>query len=67
VWPGDVNEQMDFESAYSGPHDGLKTRTNLLENYGVPRVSVERIRLIHPTQHRLFLYAPPFLSSRQRT
>jgi hypothetical protein len=67
VWPANHEQARHLERAYPERHEDLKQRTGQLGHYGTPLVAVERIRLIDPTEHRLCLYPPPFLPSRQRT
>jgi hypothetical protein len=67
VWPADGDQARAFEWAYPSPDDDVQERERLIERYGLPRVPVERIRLIHPTECKLYLFPPPFLPSTQRT
>lgn len=67
VWPADWQQAARLEEAYPPHHFDGKQRTEWLERYGPPLVSVERIRLIHPKESCLHFEPPPFLPSRQRS
>jgi hypothetical protein len=67
VWPASPMDGWHFEWAYPDPDENAESRTGRLNEYGPPKVPLERIRFIHPTARKLHLEPPPFLPSRQRS